>query len=247
VKRLFSEHGFTLIELMIGLGIASILMTGITQVVIAAGTSYQLQQNLGALQDNARFAIETIQREIHSAGYNNQPWVSPSQGAVVTANPRSSSSDMLVFSRKSDRNCFDNLNPAKTSDGAAEVYLRESSFFINSGKNLAHSCRYGPETGQMVTQINNLGLIEQAEALQALYAEDTDSDGNADRWVSAGEWVDEANILAVEIALLLSSPNPLGLESTANFNVLSKTVTAPNDGRLRRVFSVIASIKSRSG
>ncbi|MFT5371352.1 MAG: prepilin-type N-terminal cleavage/methylation domain-containing protein, partial [Lysobacterales bacterium] len=55
------NKGFTLIELMIGLSIAAVFTTAIVQLVIAASSSYQLQQSLGALQENARFAINTMQ------------------------------------------------------------------------------------------------------------------------------------------------------------------------------------------
>ena len=239
------HRGFTLIELMIGLGVASILMTGITQVAIAAGASYQLQQNLGALHDNARFALDTIKKEVRGAGFQNQPWIPSTDLAIIAADPVSALSDKLVLRRRSDRNCLDNPNPATGSDGRPAMYLLESWFFINSGKNLAHTCRYGPNEAQLTTQINNLGLVEHAEALKAVYAEDTNSDGNADRWVPSGKWQDETNILAVKIGLLLSSPSPLDLKSYGDVHLLTEIVRPPNDGRLRKVFEVVYSIKGR--
>ena len=238
-------RGFTLIELMIGLGVASILMTGISQVAIAAGASYQLQQNLGALHDNARFAIDTIQKEVRGAGFQNQPWITSADMAIIAVGPVSAVSDKLVLRRRSDRNCFDNPNPATGPDGRSAVYLLESWFFINSGKNLAHTCRFGPGEDQLTTQINNLGLVEHAEALKAVYAEDTNSDGNADRWVSSGKWQDETNVLAVKISLLLSSPSPLDLKPYGDVRLLTEIVKPPDDGRLRKVFEVVYSIKGR--
>ena len=69
-----SHRGFTLIEILIAMLLASILITGITQLAIATGGSYRLQQNLGFLQESARFAFSTIRREIEAAGYQRKPW-----------------------------------------------------------------------------------------------------------------------------------------------------------------------------
>ena len=241
-----TQLGFTLIELVIGLGIASFLITAIAQLVIAASASYQLQQNLGALQENARFALSTIQREIEAAGSQQQPWKARADWAIDSTEGVSAVSDKLRFRRWSDRNCYDNFNMALDEKGNSEFYLRETSFVVTRSDNLAQTCRYGPDSGQLTTQINNLGLVQNAEALQALYAEDTDSDGNADRWVAAGQWLDEANILAVRLAVLLASPDPVSHPQGGSIKVLDTIIKPSNDGRIRRGFESTFTIRGRS-
>lgn len=238
-------YGFTLIELLIGLSIAAFLMTAITQLVIAAGSSYQLQQNLGALQENARFALHTMQREIEAAGYVKEPWINDTNKTIDSNDAVSIKSDKLLIRRWTNRNCYDNLNPVLDAEGISAFHLRESSFVINTGKNLAQTCRYGPDSGQLTTQINNLGLVEHTEALQALYAEDTDADGNADRWVPAGHWLDESNIIAVQLAIVVASPSPVTQTSGGPIQVLDTVINSSSDGRLRKKFQSMFSIKGR--
>ncbi len=79
-----------------------------------------------------------------------------------------------------------------------------------------------------------------------LYAEDTNSDGNADRWVTAGQWLAESNILAVRLALLIATPDWIGQSTTSNFQVLNSVISPPGDGRLRRVFESSVALKGRN-
>jgi type II secretory pathway component PulJ len=239
-------YGFMLIELLIAVAIAAILTTAVTQLVIASGRSYQIQQNLGSLQENARFALGTMQSEIEAAGYQQQPWDnSKTSWALDSQDGYSSKSDRVSVRRWSDINCYDNLNTALDTFGAPAFYLRESSFHISSSGNLAHSCKYGPDAGNLSSQIRNLGLVENAEAFQALYAEDSDSDDNADRWVTAGAWSSEADILAVKLALVLSTDDPVKHTANEPLQVLDTLYKPPKDGRLRKTFQTIIPLRGR--
>jgi prepilin-type N-terminal cleavage/methylation domain-containing protein len=239
------NQGFTLIELMVGLSIAAIFTTAIIQLVIAASASYLLQQNLGELQENARFAFNTMQSEIESAGYQQQPWIAGSDWAIDSIDSVSASSDAVRIRRWSENNCFENSNPTLGPDSKPAFHLRETRFSVNGSRNLALTCRYGPDSNQLTTQINNFGLVENVEAFQALYAEDSDLDGNADRWVSVGNWMDEENVLAIRLALLLTTANPLNAGSEASLQVLDQSIAGSDDGRIRRVFESTFTIKGR--
>ncbi|MFT5769535.1 MAG: prepilin-type N-terminal cleavage/methylation domain-containing protein [Lysobacterales bacterium] len=239
------NKGFTLIELMIGLSIAAVFTTAIVQLVIAASSSYQLQQSLGALQENARFAINTMQSEIESAGYQQQPWISSADWAIDSIDDVSATSDSVIIRRWSDSNCFENPNPTLDIDAKPAFYLRETRFSVSGSGNLAQTCRYGPGSTQLTTQINNLGLVENVEAFQMLYAEDSDLDGNADRWVTAGKWSDEKNVLAIRLAILLTTTNPVDAGASTNYQVLDQSIPGPDDGRIRRVFESTFSIRGR--
>ena len=63
------QHGFTLIELMIAMLIGVFLMTGVIQIFISAKQAYRLQENLSRLQENGRFAMDMITKDIRMAGY----------------------------------------------------------------------------------------------------------------------------------------------------------------------------------
>lgn len=62
-------QGLSLIEVMIALAIGSLLLIGLIQVFAASRTSSQLAQGMARSQENARFAIEFLQRDLRMAGH----------------------------------------------------------------------------------------------------------------------------------------------------------------------------------
>jgi type IV pilus assembly protein PilW len=67
-----NQSGLSLIELMIALSIGLFLVTGIIQLFISSKQTYRLQDNLSQLQENGRFAVDTLSKEIRMAGnYKN--------------------------------------------------------------------------------------------------------------------------------------------------------------------------------
>lgn len=65
----FRARGVSLIELMIALAIGSLLLLGLVQVFAASRTAYQLSEGLARVQENGRFAIDYLQRDIRMAGH----------------------------------------------------------------------------------------------------------------------------------------------------------------------------------
>ena len=61
--------GLSLIELMVALLIGVILLLGLVQVFAASRTAYQTSEGLARVQENARFAIDFLQRDIRMAGH----------------------------------------------------------------------------------------------------------------------------------------------------------------------------------
>jgi len=62
------ERGLTLIELMIALLITSIILILLTQLFITTRTTYQTDEGLARLQENARFAVQFLSRDLRMAG-----------------------------------------------------------------------------------------------------------------------------------------------------------------------------------
>ncbi|WP_449280135.1 PilW family protein [Luteimonas changyuni] len=87
------QAGVTLIELMIALGIGALLLLGLVEVFSASRTAYQLSSGLARSQENGRFAIDFLQRDMRMAGHagcvNDQARflpenVTPSRPALVS-------------------------------------------------------------------------------------------------------------------------------------------------------------------
>ncbi len=81
-------RGMSLIELMISLVIGLIIMLAVVQVFSASRTAYQLSEGLARVQENSRFAMDTLQREIRMAGHfgcvNDQAHTLQSPGSLVS-------------------------------------------------------------------------------------------------------------------------------------------------------------------
>jgi len=63
------EGGFTLVELMIAMLLSLFLLGSITYVVVNSNKNYNTTDSLARLQENARFAMEFITRDLRRAGY----------------------------------------------------------------------------------------------------------------------------------------------------------------------------------
>lgn len=63
------ERGFTLIEMMVAMTLSLVLLGAITYVVVNSNKSYNSTDSLARLQENARFAMEFVTRDLRRAGY----------------------------------------------------------------------------------------------------------------------------------------------------------------------------------
>lgn len=85
------QLGLSLIELMIALLIGSILLVGLVQVFAASRTAYQLSQGVGRVQENARFAMDYLQRDIRMVGHygcvNDQGRLQTADGLLSHLSP----------------------------------------------------------------------------------------------------------------------------------------------------------------
>jgi type IV pilus assembly protein PilW len=62
-------RGFSVVELMIALVITLILLGGISQIFLSSKKSFTIQDTLGRLQENGRFAVDMITADLRRAGY----------------------------------------------------------------------------------------------------------------------------------------------------------------------------------
>jgi len=235
-------------EVLIGVFLSTLLTSGIIQLLTSSVSSYRLQLGLSQLEESGRYARDVLSNHITQAGYQPQPWDSAFQLSALTSETLNGSEipgDQLGLQRWSSQNCFGNDNPLKGSDGRAAFHLLQTRFRINTSNNLAITCRYGPDASQMTTQINNFGLVEDVESMQLLFAEDRDGDSIADGWVSGQAWLNEGDIQAIKVALLLSTRQPFKHGPDQQLTLLDETVIPPADGRLRKVSILTVAIRGR--
>jgi len=69
MKYFQQQRGMTLIEIMISLLIGAFLIGGIIQIFVNTKQTYRMQENLSRMQENGRFAMEFLTKDIRIAGY----------------------------------------------------------------------------------------------------------------------------------------------------------------------------------
>lgn len=242
------QRGFSLLELMIGVCLSTLLLSGIMQLVSGSVSAYRLQLGLGQVQDSGRYARDVLLSHTVQSGFHPQPWLNPLGFPALTGDSvdgGASAADQLGLQRWSRQNCYGNANPVTDGDGRPAFYLLRARFSVNASNNLAIRCQYGPDASSLQTQVNNFGLVEDVESMQVLYAEDRDDDGVADGWVKAGEWLQESNVRAIRLALLLSTQQAFDKAASTDLTLLDQAITTPADGHLRSVWTLTAAIRGR--
>ena len=75
-----SQTGFSIVELMVAITLGAILLGGAVSLFVNNRQSYEINNDLSRLQENARFALQMISADLRMAGYvgcnNNQDGVS---------------------------------------------------------------------------------------------------------------------------------------------------------------------------
>ena len=64
-----TQHGLNLVELMVAMLIGTILMAGVFSIMISSKRAYNVQSDLNHLQENARFAMGFLVKDLRMAGY----------------------------------------------------------------------------------------------------------------------------------------------------------------------------------
>lgn len=69
-KTCDSQKGFTLVDLLIALAISSLLLVAIYNIFISQQKIYGVREQIAEMQQNARAAIDLLDRELRMAGYD---------------------------------------------------------------------------------------------------------------------------------------------------------------------------------
>lgn len=227
-----TQRGISLIEIMVAITISLILLAGISQIFLSSKTSYNLQDGMGRLQENARYALDVLNRSVGMAGYtesitpidafnttNTQDNVSTNSDLDFTV-ANGKASDVIEVNYTSATDCLGNATGGQATD----------RFYIN-----------GSDLMCLGNGSNTPGIMaEGVENMQILYGEDTDNDNTANHYVSVGNVVDWTAVVSVRIALLVSTVQSVGSNTTDNKThvLLNATPIGPiGDSVIRRVFS----------
>lgn len=84
MKTQNAQMGFSLVEMMVALVLGLVLIGGIGHLFLSANRTYMLQDELSRIQENARFALDLISRDIRMSGYTGCPATTDVANALYT-------------------------------------------------------------------------------------------------------------------------------------------------------------------
>lgn len=237
------QSGFTIVEAMISVLIGIILLAGSMQIFISSKDSFRLQEAISLIQDDARFVMHFITRDLRHAGYPREDLgVDEAAGEALafdiisnnaTSNNTQNDSDQIAVQYEANNDCTGNVTPSKVGFSTVTVnkYYLDGNVFKCSGN-----------SG------NTIDLAENIERFHVLYGRDTDNDGIANSYLTANNITGVAawnSVVSVRFALLFASESDVGV-TLKTFNLLNEvTYTPPDDGKLRRVFISTVVLRNR--
>ncbi|MBL1143144.1 MAG: prepilin-type N-terminal cleavage/methylation domain-containing protein [Proteobacteria bacterium] len=323
------QFGFSLIELMVAMVIGLLLMSGAISLLMSNQRIYREQNEIGLLQENARFITELLHKDIRRSTFvgcvDDIEQVTNNLGGITDTSLRSfdiSATTNLIEGSESGAN-WQPSNSADVvgtmlagSDGITVRYLKSTGITLTASMASAAdnintdgigslvdgayvaigdcggtdifqvTTATGDSTAAVLThpglsrtypagsQIYILGtyrygvgnsasgtsnslwrmtpagteeLAEGVENMQILYGEDTSNDGLADTFVDADTVADWSNVVAVKMAILMSTidENSTNDVDTTPYSLLGTVVGPMNDQRRRRTFIQTIQIRNK--
>jgi len=236
MKNKSYQTGMTLIEIMIALLIGAFLLGGVLQIFINSKQTNRMQESLSRLQENGRFALDFLAKDIRIAGYWGCHSAPSPNSDIAGANDNAATGDNI-----------DNGTDTLTIKGA---FILSPTDTCSVAANIANSCDSDNDgvgdvicsthaSSTITYKINNSvlqkdadGVVEGIENMQILYGADTDANGTPNYYVAAGTvGLDMAQVVSIRINLTART--------------LENTLTTTGDGRIRRNFTSTIAVRNR--
>lgn len=151
------QRGFTLIELMIAMLIGVFLMGGVIQIFLSAKQAYRLQENLSRLQENGRFAMDFITKDVRMAGFMGCSKALPLPLGTVTEQTKISGTNNIgsppkdTISFQYAKSCGGELRLAMT-DATSNIIIKSDTSSATTPS--PNSCNINTTTNKTVLIAN---------------------------------------------------------------------------------------------
>lgn len=234
MNRVTKQNGLSLIELMLGILLSSLIIAAVLSIFSSARTSSLLIEAESKMLDEAQFAMENLNSVIRMAGYTMDPKAGSNSnlmlarnGDVISGNEGGSeNSDQIEiwYEGNDDGSVFDCLGNTITTlpDGTGMV-VSNTYYVIDN----ALKCSRVLEDGDPNTNYTGQPIIGDIAKLDILYGLDTDADGAVNQYKLFHNLsvTDRLKVVAVMIELTL--------ETEVTGDLLQKTFTSATQLRNR--------------
>jgi type IV pilus assembly protein PilW len=222
-RRAPTQGGFTLVELMVTVGIALFLLGGLVTIVENVRTANMNQTRLAQLQDEQRFAMTVIADAIQAGGYFADPTVGATNfGPSAAQAPAAPFQTGWPFTGSHVTGVAD----AVATDNIATRFQTGTSYGTSNGPILCNgtdTSQQPPNTyqvqfsvagGVLLCSVNNgvaVQLVSGVQAMAIYYGVKRDTafaDYNVDTYVTWDQMVnnDFTTISAVRVVLTFTNP-----------------------------------------
>ena len=232
------SKGYSLTELLIGLGLSSLVVAIALSVYQLCRQSWQAISATDALHQNAQVALRAIRRQAELDGAAYLLAASDNHALLSTPYPSiSNPSEGLVLSHWAGVDPFDCQGNSSTSPSA----LISNSFKRSNNKEL--TCKDTNVSGSSYQ-----ALAEGVEDMQTRFAQ-INPVMNTLQWVNASELFGPAQIVAIEVCLRIASSIRLGVTAKGTLFPTKgcKGEAIAADGKLRRIFRQVMALRNRLG
>ncbi len=221
-------QGVTLVELMISMAISLILMLGVVSMYITSKRGFALQEGMAEQQENGRFAIEILTKDLRMAGFPKASYIDAFIPAT-TLDGGGTASDSITIQYQSATDCLGQATPA--------------GFAVN---------QYSINASSDLMCLGNGGVADDVVAegianMQIQYGVDTDDDGIANIYQiwSNVTTANRANIISVRFGLLARTPDEVAsVARTTTHNLLDQTISTTNK-RIHRNYSSTVILRNK--
>lgn len=257
-------RGFTLIEMMVALGIGMLLTIIIAEVFLQTRRGYMVQDDQARVQENARFIVQSIGRVVRQAGYHTYAGLPGSTYFPYATAPAITGTDGIITGGSDS--VPDQItvrfqgsgNGAGTADNTMFDCLGNTYDFGVTGQT-TYAIRAGSDGNGLFCTKDDLSgtptwqeLVPGVENMQILYGVDTDKDRNANVYVRISDMANVTgatvdNIVSARFSLLVRSPTNTSPTVNSNTYTLNgSTIAAANDNRIRRVVNFTVNLRNRT-
>lgn len=229
----FQQKGLTLIEIMIALLLGAFILGGVMQVFISTKQTYRVQEALSRLQENGRFAIDVMGRDIRMADYRS----------CTSSRPPSADATLGITNGIVGTNGAQNTNRAKDLPDDITVVWSDNS--CNVAAPTPSNRYYGITSAKLYQGVSE--IVEGVENLQITYGVDSDGDSTPNYYGSAGAvtLAQMAQVISVRVSLLLRTLDDNIAAQPLQYTYNGATALA-TDRRIRRVFNATFFLRNRS-
>lgn len=229
-----TQTGFSLVELMVAMGLGLVLSAGAVQLLITNRQTAFYQEALSEVQDVGRFAANFIVNDLRKAGYTESidTPIDPLDSGNTT-NGAAGANDQVeinyVAGPGGDIGCEGGVI-AEGNDVTNHYFV--SDFALVCDEN-------GNGTG--------VNLASDIESFQLLYGVDDDADGIPNTY-EADPPVDLQTVVAVRVGILIRGTRNVSAGQQGTVGVLDSTYVVPATpaGVVRRLFIRTALIRNSS-